>query len=84
MLEPGTRALASKVEGWKDEGWTNINAGISRNIESIEEYVDQDLAGVILLHEDEEEDISEGVTVVSEWKDIGTLKVLKFEREGSR
>ena len=84
MLEPGTRALPSKVEGWKDDGWTNIKAGISRNVESVEEYVHQDLAGVMLLHEDEEEDIPEGVIVVSEWKDIGTLNVLKFEREGSR
>ena len=79
MLRPGTRALVSKVEGWREEGWTNIKAGISSNVDAIEEYVDQELQAVMVLDEDDEEDIPEGATMVSAWKDIATLKVLKFK-----
>jgi hypothetical protein len=79
MLQPGTRALVSKIEEWKDEGWTNIKAGISRNVDSVEEYVDQELQAVMVLDEDDEEDIPEGATGVSEWKEITTLKSLRFK-----
>lgn len=79
MLQPGTRALVSKIEGWKGEGWTNIKAGISRDVDAAEEYVDQELQAVMVLEEDVEEDIPEGTTVVSEWKEITNLKALRFK-----
>ena len=78
ILQPGTRALGSRVEGWKDEGWANIKAGVSRNIDSVEQYVDQELQAVMILDEDDEEDVPEGATVVSKWDDLATLKALKF------
>ena len=68
----------SRVEGWKDEGWTNIKAGVSRNIDSVEEYVDQELQAIMILDEDDEEDVPEGATVVSKWDDLTILKALKF------
>ena len=79
MLQPGTRALVSKIESWKDDGWTHIKAGISHNVDSVEEYVDQELQAVMVLDEDAEEDVPEGAIVVSEWKEIATLKALRFK-----
>ena len=55
-LKPGTRALVSQIEGWKDEGWTHIKVGVSRNFDFANEYVNQELRAVMVLDEDDEEE----------------------------
>ncbi len=79
MIHAGTRVLVSKIEGWKDEGWKNIKAGITRNAYSVVEYVDQELHAVMVLDEGDEEDVPEEAIVVSEWHEITTLKALRFK-----
>ena len=79
MLQSGPQAFASKIEEWREDGWTNVRAGIGRNAVSAQAYVDLDLHAVMVLDEDDHDDVPEGVSVASDWNDLATMKALKFK-----
>ena len=69
--------LMEKIQNWKEEGWTNIEVGISKNINALQEYLDHELRAIAVVSEDDEEDIPDGVAVVRTWEEITTEKFLK-------
>ncbi len=76
-LRPDTHDLMEKIQNWKEEGWTNIEVGISKNINALQEYLDHELRAIAIVSEDDEEDIPDGVAVVRTWEEITTEKFLK-------